>query len=36
MAQSQTFYGPNSNPNSPKNIWDLDIKAWFFVEIMVA
>ncbi len=32
MAKSLILCSPNSNPNSQKNIWDMDIK--FFVEIM--
>ena len=35
MAKSLILCGPNSNPNPSINIWDLDIKAYFFVEIMV-
>ena len=34
-AKYLNLYGQNSNPNPKKNIWDVDIKAQSFVEMMV-
>ena len=33
-AKSLILWGPNSNPNPTQiNVWDVEIKAYFFVEI---